>query len=239
MDRIVRVAYIDDEPIMLSAVDGMLQAWALERDVEITVDTFLSGRALLENSEGITPYDIVLIDIALPGQENSGLQIAEQLRANGYDGLIAFVTAHSAYMPQAFSVEAFAYVDKMHLREELTACMERVLHKLACSSRACMLLTDKGITTAVALADVLYVSSDRNYCHLHLNSKVIRTRQTLSSLVASLPSVFVQTRRTELANFQHVVSVHPKHIVLDDGTELPTGPTFRANVRKQFHAMYR
>ena len=55
MDRIVRVAYIDDEPIMLRAVDGMLQAWALERDVEITVDTFLSGRALLENSEGITP----------------------------------------------------------------------------------------------------------------------------------------------------------------------------------------
>ena len=70
------------------------------------------------------PYDVVFLDIDMPGL--SGMQLAEVLNGLDKRPAIIFVTAHSEYAVQAFEVAATDYLVKPVELERLRQAIERL-----------------------------------------------------------------------------------------------------------------
>jgi two-component system response regulator LytT len=82
-----------------------------------------SGAEALQLIKAI-PYDIVFLDIDMPGL--SGIDLAETLAALPHPPAIVFVTAHSEHAVKAFEVQATDYLVKPVEAKRLHAAVGRV-----------------------------------------------------------------------------------------------------------------
>jgi len=83
---------------------------------------------------------------------------------------------------------------------------------------------------------VIYIAADRNHVQVHSEAGMHTIRDTMSAMTSRLdPDLFVRVHRSFIANRRHVVKVVRREEVavgvrLSDGTELPVGPNYRAEV---------
>ena len=99
----MKIAICDDEAAITEWMAEKIKT--IYKNAEICC--YLSGEELLDSQEKI---DILFLDIQMDGKD--GMDTARQLRKNGADTMIIFVTALEEYVFQAFDVGAFHYLVK-------------------------------------------------------------------------------------------------------------------------------
>jgi two-component system, LytTR family, response regulator len=116
-----RVLVADDEPLARGMVANLLKG-----DPEIE-SVFECGDAASARA-GIARQrpDIAFLDIEMPGA--TGLQLAGELPDAG--PIVVFITAFSAYAPQAFDVSATDYVLKPFSDERFREALERAKRRV-------------------------------------------------------------------------------------------------------------
>ncbi|HOT08477.1 MAG TPA: response regulator [Polyangiaceae bacterium] len=87
MERDEKVLLVDDEVEFTSVLAERMQARGL------TVDTAASGVEALEKMEGGSRYDVVVLDLAVPGM--NGMQTLERLMALNPDMQVILLTGHA------------------------------------------------------------------------------------------------------------------------------------------------
>jgi two-component system nitrogen regulation response regulator NtrX len=99
------ILIVDDEPGVRSALGGVL------RDEGYAVDAVETGEACLERL-AIQPYDIVLLDIWLPGVD--GLATLARMRERQYDAQVVIISGHGNVESavRAIKMGAFDFVEK-------------------------------------------------------------------------------------------------------------------------------
>jgi two-component system nitrogen regulation response regulator NtrX len=99
------ILIVDDEPGVRSALGGVL------RDEGYAVDAVETGEACLERL-ATQPYDIVLLDIWLPGVD--GLATLARMRERQYDAQVVIISGHGNVESavRAIKMGAFDFVEK-------------------------------------------------------------------------------------------------------------------------------
>ena len=103
MDMTYKIAVCDDEQIFGDDVVKKLK----EQSEHCEISEYISGEELLNSS---MEFDMIFLDIEMTGI--NGINAAFTLRERGYDGMIIFLTSHTEFMPDAFKVKAFRFLDK-------------------------------------------------------------------------------------------------------------------------------
>lgn len=118
----VRILLADDSPDILDYVSRVLQA-----DYQI-IGTVDDGDAVCEEVEKLDP-DLLVLDISMG--RRSGIEIARQLRAQGYAGEIVFLTVHEDpdFVGAALGAGGRAYVIKSRMNIDLGLAVKAVLSK--------------------------------------------------------------------------------------------------------------
>ena len=121
----MRVLIVDDEPlarnrlrrllIEMSPVPSAIQEAANAAEALRTIDSAASMAV---------PFDVVLLDIHMPGQ--TGLELAQTLHTLPHAPAVVFVTAHTQHALSAFEVSATDYLTKPVRRERLAAALQKV-----------------------------------------------------------------------------------------------------------------
>jgi two-component system response regulator AlgR len=167
-----------------------------------------------------TPCDLVLLDIHMPGSD--GLVLAQTLRAMAEPPALVFVTAHSEHAVQAFELDAVDYLTKPVRLERLEQALAKVQRRLDQRASADdapaaaadhLLITERGRTERVALADVVYFKAELKYI-------TVRTREREYLLDGSLSDL-------EQRHAARVVRVHRNALVARhaiQGLERSTNP---------------
>src|SRR5262245_5841928 len=105
----MRALLIEDDPAALELLRYHLQKFgSVAMVAEAT--TFADAEALVAN----TDYDLVLLDVDLPG--GSGIDLIPRMRR---DAKIIFVTGQDRYAARAFELEAVDYIVKPITTERL------------------------------------------------------------------------------------------------------------------------
>lgn len=148
----VNVVILDDELAFAEMLDKQIEIHCIKKDWLYESQIYTSGRELLEKD--LSRVQIVFLDIDMP--EQSGLDIAKILREHYPELILVFVTAFIEYAPAGYKVDAFRYLLKPQLGEELPCCMDSIQEKLY-ESKSCVLVRLKNRIEKVSIKSILYV----------------------------------------------------------------------------------
>lgn len=129
----LHLAICDDDSEMRDVLDRMLSEAVSNR--KIVIDEFEDGESFLKEIEEGTFYDIILMDIELPGMD--GIETGVRLRQEHgcMDSLVIFVTAYPDYVLRCFDAFPFDFLRKPVCEEKLKAVLERAARKITAENR--------------------------------------------------------------------------------------------------------
>src|SRR3989475_1428817 len=132
------ILLVDDEPGVRSALGGVL------RDEGYEVDAVDGGEACLERL-GRQAYDVVVLDIWLPGRD--GLATLGRLRERQVDAQVVLISGHGNIESavRAIKMGAFDFVEKPLSLEKTVLVVRNALHqrRLEAENRALRAVVDR------------------------------------------------------------------------------------------------
>lgn len=147
----LKIAVCDDDVIICSQMSELLQ----ERDRDYTIDVYVSGQELIGSQK---EYDVIFLDIEM--EPINGIETAKILRNKGRKDYIIFLTSHTDYMPEAFKVQAFRFLQKpiqiQQFMESITEAEKDILEDekfVVSSEKGLVLINQKDIVYIEALGD--------------------------------------------------------------------------------------
>jgi DNA-binding NarL/FixJ family response regulator len=117
----IKAIVCDDHPIFR---EGLKKIVSQTRDIAIA-DEVSDGTTLMEKTKAHR-YDVVILDISLPGA--SGLDVLKDLRSAGYEMPVLILSMHpeEQYAVRALRAGASGYVAKASVPEELITAIRKV-----------------------------------------------------------------------------------------------------------------
>jgi DNA-binding NarL/FixJ family response regulator len=119
----LRVLITDDHPVVRQGIRNILEQDSEKRFGQI--DEADSGQELL-NKLLISVYDVIVLDISLPGR--SGLDLLEEIKKGWSKIPVVILSMHpeEQYAVKALKLGASAYLTKESASEELISCLIKV-----------------------------------------------------------------------------------------------------------------
>ncbi len=200
----LHVAICEDEPIFCEE----LKAKILELRPECVVSTYYRGDSLLHTKN---PFEVVFMDIAMPGKD--GMCTARELRERNYTGNIVFLSCHTDFMPDAFKVNAFRFLEKP-IQTKVLAEVMRDLESEALKKRH-IILKDYGSSILIGLSDICYIESQKNKTIVHTTQENIETTHTLRYWVSKLENQgFLQVHKSYIVSLERIQKIDDEYIHL-------------------------
>lgn len=231
--RTMNVVICDDEKYFTDALAQQIRDYAALNDFKLEIQTFHSAKALL--SSDMSDCDALFLDIDMT--EITGLEAARIIRMNYPDLILVFITGWIEYAPAGYRVNAFRYLLKKNLSEELPVCLDEIRAKMF-ENEAMVTVQTRERTLEIAIKNILYVegTSHRSvYLHLVHKQEAIECVGKLADYEALLSgSGFLRLQKSYLANMEHIVKIRNYIATLRDGTELKVSERQYAGVKKQF-----
>lgn len=234
----MRLLIVDDER---PARDRLRRMLALEPGID-AVEEAADAVQALACVRAAAP-DALLLDIDMP--ELSGIELAAALpsASSTPTPLVVFVTAHDDYALRAFDAEAVDYLLKPFDQARLRRALERLRVRLKEARRVLplepaprqLLVSERGATRVVAVADIEWLETADNYVALHTAAGAPLLRQTLGALLEHLGHAFVRCHRRAAVRVAAIVRIEPldkgdSELVLRGGTRVPCSRQYRSAV---------
>lgn len=137
----IQIGFCDDDLSILSELRVLLDRYRVERNVEITSAAFQSPLELLTEIERGTRFDILLLDVMMPGE--NGIDTAREIRRYDQSMKIIFLTSSAEFAVESYTVGAYFYQLKPIWQESFFGLLDSVIAECAKSGSMSLILAAK------------------------------------------------------------------------------------------------
>ncbi|NMM78100.1 DNA-binding response regulator [Acidovorax sp. SRB_14] len=204
----MNILVVDDEPLARQRLRTLLADCSADAP-HSAPHAVAEAASAAEAMERLAPtggraFDLVLLDIHMPGQD--GLGLAHQLRTLAHPPALVFVTAHTDHAVSAFELDAVDYLTKPVRRERLQQALAKARRAVGTPALAAapprageaLLIQDRGRTERVPLAEVLYFKAEQKYVTVRTAARSYILDGALSELEARHAPHFLRIHRNAL-----------------------------------------
>ncbi|HXH53006.1 MAG TPA: LytTR family DNA-binding domain-containing protein [Sphingomicrobium sp.] len=242
-EKEIRVLVADDEPLAAER----LQLLLAQCDGIDLVGIASDGEGAVRLAQALSP-DLMLLDIAMPGED--GIGVARALAKRERPPAVVFITAFDQFAVAAFEVEAVDYLMKPVEPKRLRRALDRARAYLkrrdsgevvprATQSRYLEEFWASDLTGLVRIAaqDIDRVSAERDYMRLHVGRRSWLIHHSMAALEEGLdPEMFVRLHRSAIVRRDFITgftrNISGRWIArLGDGSEQPVGRLYTDKVR--------
>ena len=225
----MRIAVCDDEELFRIEFKAVLDKLLINSEYDI--DTFSDGenlyRAFLSS-----PYDLVFLDIEMPGID--GISLAKRLRADSEKVIIVFLTSHIEYALEGYEVNALRYLTKPVDTTKLREVLRYIDDRKKKSSQ--IMIKEDGEEIIVDLNDILYMEAMDKNVRIVTSVKEYITRYNIGDYEEELKNNgFFRIHRGYLISLSRVRKITNNAVILDNDVSLPVS---RSNMRALKDALY-
>ena len=222
----MNILIVDDEALARSRLRTLLSDCAQADPAQrITVAEAANASETMAalGPTGGRAFDLVLLDIHMPGQD--GLALAHTLQTLPQPPAVVFVTAHADHAVSAFELDAVDYLTKPVRRERL----QQALAKVQRTSRPAgpsavpslpegetLLIQDRGRTERLPLTEVLYFKAEQKYVTVRTTTRSYIMDGSLSELETKFAPRFLRIHRNALVA-RRAVRALEKHYDPEEG----------------------
>ena len=218
----IRVALCDDDIFILNEMQGFLDRYCKERNQVIIHTTFCSPLELLREIERGVRFDILFLDILMPGQ--NGIETAADLRSYDSNIKIVFLTSSAEFAVESYKVDAYYYQLKPLRWEDFSRVMDSVLEKCTHEQEYSLILRCKGQFTRIELNQLEFCEVIHRTLLFHLVSgKVLESTGSLDDLGEKLSpyGCFLRVHRSYIVNLNYVQNISYRAVTMTCLTEIP------------------
>lgn len=207
--------WIDDEK---NTISEFLEKTRTEHEYHVL--TFHSGQELIDSS---SVPDLVFLDVEMDGLD--GFETAALYQKRHCNSRICFLTTHTELGRKGYLVNAFRYIDKAHMAEEIPEALrsyfKTVAYRDALNHR--IMVTVKGIGNQyIRENDLRYIEKDGRHLIIHTNVGELVCLNSLQNIESQFKSEnFLKVYKSIVINLAEVYEITHDHIELIDKTRLP------------------
>lgn len=212
-----RAAIVDDRAEDSGFVEKILNKWANERNISVKTQLFPSAESFLFQFAEEKDYDILLLDIEMPGMD--GVTMAKQIRKINETVQIIFISGYSDYISEGYEVSALHYLLKPVREEKLMEVLDRALNKIE-KNEGYLELKSSGELLRIPYHEIKYIDVYQNYVTVH-GKEEYSIKRSLSDIFKELDERFYRAGRSLAVNLDYVRRVSKTEIRLSDGAALP------------------
>lgn len=219
---VIRAAFCDDDHFVLNEMNALFDQYCAERDQEIACMVFHSPLELLAEIEKGTHFNILFLDVIMPGQ--NGINVAKEIRQYDHTVKIIFLTSSSEFAVESYTVDAFFYYVKPIKAEVFYRLMDTAISQCEKERQGGLILRCKNGITRIALEKLVYCEVIRHTLVFHLENGMKRESMgSLDELSSELSQYgnFMRPHRSFLINMDHIQSISYKAITLDNLEKIP------------------
>ena len=207
----IRAAIAEDDPAFRAQLNGFLQQYAGDKQLEITVSTFEDGQTLV--SAYCPIFDVIFLDVEMPHLD--GMSAAEKIRQKDSQVLLVFVTNVAHYAVKGYAVQALDYILKPLNYMSFSAKMDRIVKTLQLRQEKSILLNSGSSMRRIPVSQILYVEVLRHQVVYHLADELITIRGSLKEAENLLEGCsFAKCNSCFLVNLRHVRGVREDAVIV-------------------------
>lgn len=203
------------------ALERILEVRAVEADIY----EFTSGDRLLGwISKHAGELDLIFLDIEMEG--SNGMETARQLRSADKNLQIVFVTGHSDFVFEGYSVGALGYLMKPPAHRHLDDILTRAIAALHLAADEVFFCRNSEGVYRIPKSSILYFSSDKRLvtCVAYARSYVFYAR--LNEVEREVGASFVRIHQRFLVNAAAVNRIDTDTVQID-GQALPISRAYQ------------
>lgn len=220
--NMIKTAFCDDDIFVLNEINALLDQYCTEHDREIACAKFHSPLELLAEMEKGTHFDILFLDVIMPGQ--NGMNVAKEIRQHDNAVKIIFLTSSSEFAVESYTVGAFFYYVKPIEAEGFCKLMDAAISQCERERQGSLILRCKNGITRITLEKLMYCEVIGRTLVFHMeNGMKLESIGRLDDLSSELEGYgsFLRPHRSFLINMDYVQSISYKAIILDNLEKIP------------------
>ncbi|SHI34343.1 two component transcriptional regulator, LytTR family [Tessaracoccus bendigoensis DSM 12906] len=213
-----RIGIVDDQQESRGLLRSYLARYSAENATEVMVEEFADGSEL--TAAYVPRFDIIFLDVQMANLD--GFATARLIREIDPLVILIFVTNMAQFAINGYEVDALSYLLKPVPYFAFSQELKRSLERLVRSRDEYMVLPVDGELIRLALAEVVYVESDKHRLVFHTRDADLMMTGTLKELAVKLePKGFFRSNSYLLVNLRHVEGFGQSESRHVDGIHLP------------------
>lgn len=201
----MKIAIIDDEKRWRDEVSKQLLKLYKINISELNV--YKSGAEFLASHK---EYDLVFMDIEMP--ELDGFETAIQYREIVPQAILIILTTHTELSRKGYLINAFRYIDKCKLEEELMEALTSAQKLLDRNQSITVNVVNLG-EICLRLTEILYIETEKRNVLIHTKNANYISNQSMSELEQKLDSFgFFRSHKSYLVNLDKIKNFDRQNI---------------------------
>lgn len=221
----LRIAICDDRLDQIEKIKAEVARYLNASGTEAVVDFYQNSLAFLESLPTSGGYDLLLLDICMPGI--LGTEVAREIRKRRDRTELIFLTTSSEFAVEAFALDAAHYLVKPFTQSQFDVAMDKALALFLRKGEHWITL--KLRNGEIRTLDLNTIDSIESFAHTQTVTLVeghqLEARQTLAELFSLLeqasPGQFLSPYKGYLVNQKQIRSIVDHQILLSSGRSIP------------------
>lgn len=214
----LRVAVCDDEEFWLNEISNRVSTYLTSKQVQFYIETFRSGEKLV--TSGLN-YDVIFLDVQM--NNINGIEVGEIIRKTNRELLIVFVSAIIDYAPKGYQVNAFRYLLKNCLDEEISKSIDDIIRKLKINNQ--IFKFRQGLEDIeIPLNNILYFEVFNRKLlinTINYDVPVIELSKSLTEVIETIDAnTFIKVHKSYLVNMNYILQIKNYYVYLKNGINI-------------------
>lgn len=215
------IAVLDDENIYIDDIRRITKECMSRMGMDYEIGIYRSGQDVLADLKKGKCFDLYLLDMKLPDMD--GLEVAKQIRRRFAHPIIIYITHYIDYSVQGYEVNAYRYILKSKLEENLPRAylsMRGALKKRKKYDRYYM-VEHYGQQEKIFYRNIYYLKKDKKYVIIEHKDGKTPVRKPIGAMLGELHSEeFLMIGRSCIVNIDHVKSLKRYAVCIQNGATL-------------------
>jgi DNA-binding LytR/AlgR family response regulator len=214
----MKIAICDDEQAQTQYLSALVKKWATLHGNQVRIETFNSAEAFQFSWCEDRSYDLLLLDIKMPGK--NGMELAIAIRQRDGHLALLFITGFPDFLAEGYDVDALNYLIKPIDEEKFFAVLDKAAARV-CTSPRSILLPVAGGNLRIPAEEILYAEAFSHTIELYSTRQSCTVKVSMNELEALLGEGFFRCHRSYIVNVKHLRRVSRTVLLLDTGKEIP------------------
>lgn len=224
----MRIAIVDDQEKWRICVEELIRKHYGQNVPQI--DQFDCGESFYDKDE----YDVVFMDIEM-GQMD-GFETAKRYKQNNEEALILFLTTHVELSRRGYMVNAFRYIDKACIVEEIEEALNSI-DELPKKDRMIAFHVVNMAEMHVRVRDILFVETDKRNIIVHTVECDYISNRGIDEVEEELKDCgFFRCHKSYLVNLERVRKIDRIYAYFGNGTKAMISTRKYIEMKERFFA---